>query len=241
LDVVGSDFQLPVNIAFVPHPGSTAASPYFYVTELYGAIKVVTRDLTVHTYAARLLNFNPTGNFPGSGEQGVTGIVVDPVNGDVYASMLYDRGGTHCPKVVRFQSLDGGLTASRQTTILDLPEPQGQSHQISSLSFGPDGKLYVHMGDGFTAAKAQDRRSFLGKILRINRDGSPASDNPFFSSADGLSATDYLFASGSATRSAGAGGSRTEPSSRWRMVPASIASRASFADGTTCGMGRTRV
>ena len=126
----------------------------------------------------------------------MTGIVVDPANGDVYAGMLYDRGGTHYPKVVRFQSLDGGLTAGGQTTILDIPEPQGQSHQISNLSFGPDGKLYVHMGDGFTVARAQDKRSFLGKILRINRDGSPASDNPFFSSADGISATDYLFALG---------------------------------------------
>ncbi len=196
LDVVASNFQLPVNIAFVPRPSSSAGSPFFYVTELYGAIKVVTRDFSVRTYASGLLNFNPTGNFPGSGEQGVTGIVVDPVNGDVYASMLYDRGGTHYPKVVRFQSADGGLTASRQTTILDMPEPQGQSHQVSHLSFGPDGKLYVHMGDGFVVSTAQDKRSFRGKILRLNRDGSPATDNPFYAPGDGISAADYIYALG---------------------------------------------
>ena len=57
-------------------PGLNGVQPVLYVTELYGAIKVVTRDFTVRTYASGLLNFNPTGTFPGSGEQGVTGIVV---------------------------------------------------------------------------------------------------------------------------------------------------------------------
>ena len=53
---------------------------------------------------------------------------------------------------MRLHSNDGGLTAAPQTTVLDMAgEPQGQSHQISNLTIGPDGKLYVHMGDGFDA------------------------------------------------------------------------------------------
>jgi hypothetical protein len=104
IEVVAGGFQLPVNIAFVPDPGLDADDPLFYVTELYGTIKVVTRDHTVRDYATGLLNFDPTGNFPGSGEQGLAGIVVDPATGDVFAGMLYDAAppnGPHYPKVVR--------------------------------------------------------------------------------------------------------------------------------------------
>ena len=197
---VATDFQLPVNIAFVPNPGAGPDAPQFYVTELYGTIKVVTRSGEVGDYATGLLNFNPTGAFPGSGEMGLAGIAVEPASGDVFASLVYEippATDVHFPRVVRFHSVDGGATASSQTTILDFPnEPLGPSHQISNLSIGPDGKLYVHVGDGFGPAAAQDPGSVRGKVLRVNLDGSAPSDNPFFNATDGLSATDLVFASG---------------------------------------------
>ncbi|MGH7680701.1 MAG: PQQ-dependent sugar dehydrogenase [Candidatus Eiseniibacteriota bacterium] len=200
LDVVATGFQLPVNIAFKPNAGTNPDDPYFYVTELYGAIKVVSRDGTVSDYATDLLNFDPTGSFPGSGEQGLAGIVVDPATGDLYCGMLYDSAppnGTHYPKVVRFQSTDGGRTASSQTTILNMPgETQGQSHFISNFTIGPDGKLYVHMGDGFTSSTALNLNSFRGKILRMNLNGTAPSDNPFYNIGDGITARDYVFAYG---------------------------------------------
>ncbi len=200
VEIASSDFQLPVNIAFAPNAGAQPDDPYYYVTELYGTIKVVYRDGSVHDYATGLLNFNPTGNFPGSGEQGLAGICVDPPTGDIFATMLYDAAppdGPHYPKVVRFHSADGGRTAESQTTVLDMPgEAQGQSHFISNITIGPDGALYVHMGDGFETATALDLNSFRGKILRLNPDGSAPPDNPFYSEADGITATDYIFAYG---------------------------------------------
>jgi len=175
VEIVATGFQLPVNIAFHPNPGDQPDDPFYYVTELYGAIKVITRGGEIIDYASGLLNFNPTGNFPGSGEQGLSGIVVEPTTGDVFANLLYDAvppNGPRYPKVVRFQSADGGLTAATQMTILNMPgEEQGQSHFISNLTIGPDGKLYVHMGDGFNAATALNLNSFRGKILRLNLDG----------------------------------------------------------------------
>lgn len=202
VEIVATGFQLPVKIAFVPdgiYPGDPG-DPFYYVTELYGTIKVVTRDGNVHDYATNLLNFNPTGNFPGTGEQGLTGITVDPATGDVYAAMLYSSNpgndaAPHYPKVVRFES-DDGITADTTTTILDMVgESQGQSHQISNMSIGPDGKLYVHMGDGFTASTALDLESFRGKILRMNLDGSAPSDNPEYNGAP-ITARDYVYAYG---------------------------------------------
>ncbi len=197
IDVVASGLTLPVNIAFVPSPGSEPGDPRFYVTELYGTIKVVTNDGAVSDYATNLLNYDPGGAFPGAGEQGLSGLVVEPASGDVIASMLYDAGGPHFPKVVRFSSSDGGRTASGTTILLDmLGESQGQSHFISTLTIGPDGKLYVHMGDGFDASTAQNLASFRGKILRLELDGSPSADNPFFDATDGLTATDYVWSLG---------------------------------------------
>jgi len=197
VETVATGFQLPVNIAFVPQPAESPESPFYYVTELYGSIKVVTRGGVVSDYATGLLNFNPSGDFPGSGEMGVTGLLVDPATGDLYASMLYFENGQLHPKVDRFRSFDGGLTADVQETIFAVPnEPMGPSHQISNLSIGPDGKLYVHMGDGFNAATARNLDSFRGKILRMELDGRPVADNPFYDLSDGINSRDYIVALG---------------------------------------------
>jgi len=64
------------------------------------------------------------------------------------------------------------------------------------MNFGPDGALYVHMGDGFTASTGQNLGSFRGKVLRINRDGTPHPSNPFYNPGDGITARDHVFAYG---------------------------------------------
>jgi glucose/arabinose dehydrogenase len=63
-----------------------------------------------------------------------------------------------------------------------LPTYDGDKHYGSRLLFGPDGMLYVTMGersDLATRPQAQHLNSHLGKILRIRRDGSVPPDNPF--------------------------------------------------------------
>lgn len=207
VEVMASDLKLPVNIAFVPEPSYQPGTPLYYVTELYGEVKVVTADGHVRRFAGgdaqdpaerpnSLVNFNPTGAFPGSGEQGLTGIVVDPTNGDVYVSTVWSiagdaPGSPHYGRVFRLESDDGGLTAARRVLVFDTAcqldwqgencgEEQGQSHQISNLTFGPDGYLYVHNGEGFDIARAQNIDSYGGKILRLGRDGLPSAENPHF-------------------------------------------------------------
>jgi glucose/arabinose dehydrogenase/mono/diheme cytochrome c family protein len=177
---VVSDLHLPVNLAFVPNPGPNPADPYFYVSLLYGDIVMVQRNFEKKIFATGLLTFEATGEFPGSGEMGVTGIAVDPISGDVFAAMVYDNGGYGAlrNKVVRFHSSDGGHTADSLTTILaDIPA--GVSHQIQALTIGPDGKLYVNIGDGLSPAAAPDLNDLRGKTLRMNLDGSMPEDNPF--------------------------------------------------------------
>jgi glucose/arabinose dehydrogenase len=200
-----SPLRLVVNIAFVPEAVHEhgPSDPLLYMTELYGKVRVVTNDYTVHTFASNLLNYDPTGPFPGSGEQGLAGLAIDPNSGDLFVAMLYDDNpsdnvANRFPKVTRLHSTDGGLTASTRTDILKMPgEQQGQSHQVSNISFGPDGKLYVHNGDGLgTPQTALNLNSFRGKVLRMNLNGSAPSDNPFYNAADGINAKDYVYAYG---------------------------------------------
>jgi glucose/arabinose dehydrogenase len=203
VEVFASGFQLPVDIAMVPDPGPHPGDPLLYVAELYGAVKVVTRDGTVRDYATGLLNFEPTGDFPGSGEQGLASLAIEPDSGDLLATLLYEDTASpalpkpHYPKLIRLHSDERGLTAEGETTVLDMSgEAQGASHQISNLTISPAGDLYVHNGDGGFPPIAQDLDSFRGKILRMTLDGQPSSGNPFYDDDDGITARDYVFSYG---------------------------------------------
>ncbi|MBX7106528.1 MAG: PQQ-dependent sugar dehydrogenase, partial [Gemmataceae bacterium] len=213
VEPVQTGLRLAVNIAFVPNPGPNPSDPLYYVTELYGSIRVVRRDGTSSMFATGLLDYNPTGPISGVGEQGLTGLAVerDSVNPNVYnlyVSMLWDNGSpagapNHYPKVEKMVSTAGGLTLATRTVLLNMqPETQGQSHQISNVSIGPDGKLYVHMGDGFDSSTGLNLDSYRGKVLRMNKDGTPvatgdpAGANPLYNAANGINARDYIFTYG---------------------------------------------
>ncbi|HTU90209.1 MAG TPA: PQQ-dependent sugar dehydrogenase, partial [Gemmataceae bacterium] len=58
-------------------------------------------------------------------------------------------------------------------------------HQGGALHFGKDGKLYIAIGDQTAGKPAQELNSLLGRLLRLNPDGSIPDDNPFFSKASG--------------------------------------------------------
>jgi putative heme-binding domain-containing protein len=58
-------------------------------------------------------------------------------------------------------------------------------HQGGAIHFGKDGKLYIAIGDQTASKPAQEMNSLLGRMLRINPDGSVPEDNPFFFRARG--------------------------------------------------------
>jgi glucose/arabinose dehydrogenase len=176
IEKVVSDLALPVNLAFVPKPKKDKGTPLFYVTELYGRIKVVTNELEASVFADNLLNYEPDFKMPGTGESGVMGIAVHE-KGDVFASMLYKDGKAFKNKAVRFTTKDG-LKAGKAETIIDGIPATNAAHQVQALTIH-DGKLYVNVGDGMVDPEvAQDDDDLRGKILRLNLDGSIPSDNP---------------------------------------------------------------
>ena len=173
-----SGLDLPTNITFVPNPSSKPNDPLLYISELYGQVKVITCDFKVQTYAKDLLNYEPDHKFPGSGESGLTGIVVEPESGDLFLSMIYLEDDKMKSKIIRTSSQDG-LKMEKQTVIMDGIPSVHAAHQIQALSIGFDSKLYVNIGDGMMDANvAQDDNDLRGKILRMNLDGSIPTDNP---------------------------------------------------------------
>ncbi len=176
IEKVVSGLFLPVNLAFLPNPKPDKNSPFFYVTELYGKIKVITKEYNAYIFAENLLNYEPVYRIPGTGESGVIGIAVHE-NGDVFASMLYKEGKVFKNKVVKFSTKDG-LKADKAETIIDDIPSINAAHQIQALTIHK-GKLYANVGDGMVNPEvAQDDDDLRGKILRMNLDGTIPEDNP---------------------------------------------------------------
>lgn len=112
-------------------------------------------------------------------EEGLMGMALDPEyreNKWLYLCLAYEQDGQKWDKVVRVTDTGSSLTSD--TILLDRI-PAANFHAGCRLRFGTDGKLYVTTGDATKKAQAQDPQSLAGKILRLNKDGSKPSDNPF--------------------------------------------------------------
>jgi len=107
-------------------------------------------------------------------ESGLLGVAVDPeFNTNKFVYLYYT--GPNGNRISRF-TLNERL--ENETVLLD-GIPSAPNHNGGRLKFGPDGKLYATSGDASERSLAQDTDSLAGKILRLNKDGSVPSDNPF--------------------------------------------------------------
>jgi glucose/arabinose dehydrogenase len=85
--------------------------------------------------------------------------------------------------VARGKLTDEGLTEVK-VIFRQIPELKNELHFGSRLAFGKDGKLFITLGERFQFDPAQDLSNTLGKIVRINPDGSVPPDNPFLGQKD---------------------------------------------------------
>jgi glucose/arabinose dehydrogenase len=124
-----------------------------------------------------------------SGERGLLGIAFDPnfqTNNFIYIYYTATTPAAH-NRVSRFTANGDVAVASSELAILDLDNlSSATNHNGGAIHFGPDDKLYVAVGENANGANSQTLNNRLGKMLRINSDGSIPSDNPFFNSAMGL-------------------------------------------------------
>lgn len=121
-------------------------------------------------------------------ERGLIGIAFHPnfsVNRWVYFYFTVPQDGETPAhnRIVRVRASsenpDVVEVGSRQL-IFDLPNLIAGNHNGGAMEFGLDGKLYVAVGENARPDRAQLQTSLLGKILRLNPNGSIPSDNPFY-------------------------------------------------------------
>jgi glucose/arabinose dehydrogenase len=125
-----------------------------------------------------------TGQVSFDNERGLLGIALDPsfsTNGFYY--IYYTEASTSKNRISRFTASGNTTNLNTETLIWRMPDASNIYHQGGSMTFGPDGKLYVSVGDHLDSQKAQDLTSDKGKILRMNSDGTFPTDNPFYDGA----------------------------------------------------------
>src|SRR4051812_35982864 len=122
-----------------------------------------------------------------SGERGLLGIAFDPEfgsNGFVYLYFTSNSFPAH-NQVIRLRA-KGDVAVTGPLPVLQLDDlSSATNHNGGALHFGPDGKLYIAVGENANGSNSQTLSNLLGKILRINGDGSIPTDNPFYASATG--------------------------------------------------------
>jgi len=114
------------------------------------------------------------------GERGTLGIALHPNYPHrpfVYVYATRTVNGQLRNQVLRYEDVGG--TGEHRRTLLSTPASSDPYHNGGHIAFGPDGKLYVIVGDGHDSTNSQDRRDLRGKILRIDADGSVPRSNPF--------------------------------------------------------------
>jgi glucose/arabinose dehydrogenase len=116
-----------------------------------------------------------------SGERGLLGVAFDPnfaTNNFVYVYYTSPTPSVH-NRVSRFTANGDVAVAGSEVPIFDLNNLSGATnHNGGAIHFGPDGKLYVAVGENANSANSQSLGNLLGKILRINSDGTIPADNP---------------------------------------------------------------
>ena len=165
------------------HPWSVAFLPdgAMLITERSGNLRVVREGKLIE---------DPVGGVPDvyvRGQGGLFDIVLDPDfenNNVIYLSYAHGRAGENATRVMR-ATFDGSSLSNQQIIFTAKPWKRGPNHYGGRMAFLPDGTLLLTTGEDFELREqAQLLDSHLGKIIRINTDGSAPTDNPFVA-ADG--------------------------------------------------------
>lgn len=174
-----------VELAEVDQPTGVAVRPgddRLFVVERGGTVVPVAADGTVGEAVLDITSLVRSG-----GEQGLLGLAFHPTEALAYVDYTgTDGGNTHIAEVP--VAADGTMDAASLREVLEIDQPYS-NHNGGQLAFGPDGMLYIGMGDGGSGGDPERRgldvRQLLGKILRIDpraSGGEPytvPADNPF--------------------------------------------------------------
>lgn len=171
---VAGNLSSPTAMAFAP-------DGRIFITLQGGTLRVVKNGSLLSTPFLTL-------SVDSAGERGLLGLDFDPsfaTNRWIY--VYYTTNSTpRRNRVSRFTANEDVVLSGSEVVLLELEDLTGATnHNGGALHFGLDGKLYIAVGDNATGSNSQTLNNKLGKILRMNKDGSIPTDNPFFSTTTG--------------------------------------------------------
>ena len=177
-------------LTFVANAGD--GSGLLYALEQPGRIRIINPDGSVAPEP--LLDIHD--RVKAGGEQGLLGLAFDPdfaTNGRFFVDYTDNRGNTTLSEFIR--APDGTVDAAAERILLTVNQPFS-NHNGGMLAFGPDGYLYIGLGDGGSGGdphgNGQNVGVLLGKILRIDVDAGDSyaipADNPFADAGNGVRA-----------------------------------------------------
>jgi len=174
-----ADFPYQVEVASdqldVPWEMDVAKDGRIFIAERSGQVRVMVDDQLQSEPVINLAE-----DIHQEAESGLLGLVLDPhfdQNHYLYVYHTYEKDGALYNRVLRLKERNNQAEVER--VLLDgLGGGTSGNHNGGRIKIGPDGKLYVTMGEQYQPELAQDPNVQSGKILRINLEGSIPADNP---------------------------------------------------------------
>ena len=167
----------PTDIEFAP-------DGRLFVAEQAGKVRIAKPDRTLATF------LDISAKVDSNGERGLQALTFDPgFATNRYVYLHYTRKATSSTpahnRVVRVTANGDRAVRGSEKLILRLNNQNATNHVGGAIDFGKDGKLYIATGDNAKGAVAQKLTNLFGKMLRINKNGTIPTDNPFYSTASG--------------------------------------------------------
>src|SRR5438132_3558357 len=174
--------QVGGNLSGSPTAMAFAPDGRLFVCQQGGQLRVIKNGSLLSTPFVSL-------TVDSSGERGLLGIAFDPnfaTNHYLYVYYTVATSPIH-NRVSRFTAAGDTAAPGSHAVILELNNlSSATNHNGGAIHFGPDGKLYIGVGENANGANSQSLGTLLGKILRINADGTIPRDNPFSNQTTGV-------------------------------------------------------
>jgi glucose/arabinose dehydrogenase len=145
-------------------------SQRLFILERGGRVRVADTDGTLHPTPFLDISDNTST----STEEGLLGLAFDPnfsQNGYLYIDYTANDASVQVVRYTASPNQPNQVDPSTAATVLSIPK-RSKFHNGGTLAFGPDGYLYVSLGDDEASSEAQQLTSIYGKILRIDVDSA---------------------------------------------------------------------